>query len=112
MDKDHVKINTPGTLTITAQKVSGQPPATHGGQQIAINYLSGAIGAKQKFRVDTGQTLVFSGSFQAPVAKGMHSIPNTPTPIHCYTNHNLLNTLPQELGLLFGSLEPLHGHPR
>ena len=52
MDKDHVKINTPGTLTITAQKVSGQPPATHGGQQIAINYLSGAIGAKQKFRVD------------------------------------------------------------
>lgn len=70
MDKPHVSISTPGTLTITAQRVTGQPPATHGGQQIAINYLSGAIGAKQTFTVPTGGGLVFSAEFQAPVAKG------------------------------------------
>lgn len=70
MDSAHVAISTPGTLTITAQPVTGQPPATHGGQSIPINYLSGAVGAKQKFTVGQGQTLNFRASFLAPVARG------------------------------------------
>lgn len=69
MDKAHVAISS-GTLTITAQPVKGQPPATHGGKQIAINYLSGAVGAKQHFTVPKGGGLVFSGSFQATTTKG------------------------------------------
>jgi beta-glucanase (GH16 family) len=70
MDKAHVAISTPGILTLTAQRITGQPPATHAGKQIPINYLSGAVGARQKFTVATGGTLVFSASFLAPVAKG------------------------------------------
>jgi beta-glucanase (GH16 family) len=70
MDKAHVSISRPGTLTITAQPVTGQPPATHGGKQIAINYLSGAVGAKQKFTIPQGGGLQFSGSFQATTTKG------------------------------------------
>lgn len=70
MDKDHVKILTPGTLTITANPAKGQSPATHAGAQIPINYLSGAIGAKQHFTVPTGGGLIFTASFLAPVAKG------------------------------------------
>ncbi|KAF2705439.1 glycoside hydrolase family 16 protein [Pleomassaria siparia CBS 279.74] len=70
MDKAHVSIASAGTLTITAQHVTGQPPATHGGNQIAINYLSGAIGAKQHFTVPKGGGLIFSGSFQATTTKG------------------------------------------
>jgi hypothetical protein len=70
MDKAHVSIFSPGVLTITAQPVKGQPPATHGGKQIAINYLSGAVGAKQKFTVPKGGGLVFSASFQATTTKG------------------------------------------
>ncbi|KAH8706112.1 glycoside hydrolase family 16 protein [Phaeosphaeriaceae sp. PMI808] len=70
MDKAHVTISSPGVLSITAQPVKGQPPATHGGKQIAINYLSGAVGAKQKFVVAKGATLIFSASFTATTAKG------------------------------------------
>ncbi|KAF2262227.1 family 16 glycoside hydrolase [Lojkania enalia] len=70
MDKDHVKISTPGTLTITAQPVRGQPPATHAGKQIPINYLSGAVGARQHFTVPSGGGLIFSGSFQATTTRG------------------------------------------
>ena len=70
MDKAHVSISSSGTLTITAQPVKGQPPATHGGKQIAINYLSGAVGAKQHFTVPKGGGLIFSGSFQATTTKG------------------------------------------
>lgn len=69
MDKAHVNINA-GTLTITAQPVTGQAPATHGGKQIAINYLSGAVGAKQHFTIPAGGGFVFSGSFQATTTKG------------------------------------------
>jgi beta-glucanase (GH16 family) len=70
MNPSHAVISTPGTLTITAQKVSGQKPATHGGKQIPINYLSGAVYAKQHFTVPTGGGFVFSGSFQATTGKG------------------------------------------
>jgi hypothetical protein len=70
MDKAHVSISAPGALTITAQRVSGQPPATHAGKQIPINYLSGAIGAKQHFTVSANSGLVFRAEFKAPVSKG------------------------------------------
>jgi beta-glucanase (GH16 family) len=69
MDKAHVSTSS-GVLTITAQRVSGQPPATHAGKQIPINYLSGAIGAKQHFTVAANSGLVFRAEFKAPVAKG------------------------------------------
>lgn len=70
MDAAHVSISPPGTLTLTAQPVTGQPPATHGGKQIAINYLSGAVGAKQQFTIPVGGGLQFSGSFKATTDKG------------------------------------------
>ncbi|KAF2824172.1 hypothetical protein CC86DRAFT_326637 [Ophiobolus disseminans] len=70
MDKAHVSISTPGVLTITAQPVKGQPPATHGGKQIAINYLSGACGAKQKFTIPKGGGLIFNAQVQATTTKG------------------------------------------
>jgi hypothetical protein len=74
MDKAHVAISSPGVLTITAQPVKGQPPATHGGKEIAINYLAGAVGAKQKFTVPKGGGLVFSAEFQATTARGVSCV--------------------------------------
>lgn len=59
-----------GVLTLTAQPVSGQPPAHSGGQTIAINYLSGTVYAKDHFTVAAGGGYDFIGDFQAPVAKG------------------------------------------
>lgn len=58
------------TLTLTAQRVSGQAPAYSGGQTIAIDYLSGTVSAKQNFSVTPGGGYDFIGDFQAPVAKG------------------------------------------
>ncbi|KAI1266669.1 concanavalin A-like lectin/glucanase domain-containing protein [Xylariaceae sp. FL1019] len=59
-----------GQLTLTAKKVSGQPDATHGGQQIKINYLSGAIHAKEHFNVSQGGGYDFTGEFKATTTKG------------------------------------------
>jgi beta-glucanase (GH16 family) len=70
MSASHVSISTPGTLTLTAQHITGQPPASHGGHQIPINYLSGAVGAKQHFSVPSGGGLSFRASFLAPVTRG------------------------------------------
>jgi hypothetical protein len=58
------------TLTLTAQPVSGQPPAYSDSQTIAINYLSGTVNAKDYFTVTAGGGYDFIGDFQAPVAKG------------------------------------------
>ncbi|EQB51801.1 glycoside hydrolase family 16 [Colletotrichum gloeosporioides Cg-14] len=69
MTKDNVKFSG-GTLTLTANKVSGQKPATHGGQQIAINYLSGAIHAKEHFNVSKGGGYDFSAELKATTTKG------------------------------------------
>lgn len=66
-DHDYIAINPAGQLTITAEPVSGQP-ATSGGT--AINYLSGAVHAKQHFTVEKGGGLDFTGSFLAPTDKG------------------------------------------
>ncbi|KAH7382408.1 hypothetical protein DE146DRAFT_770389 [Phaeosphaeria sp. MPI-PUGE-AT-0046c] len=72
MTKAQVSIATAGTLQITASPSSNQPPATHGGKQIPIHYLSGAIGAKQHFTVPAAGSggLRFTASFLAPVARG------------------------------------------
>ncbi|KAF2464448.1 uncharacterized protein BDR25DRAFT_346674 [Lindgomyces ingoldianus] len=69
MDSAHVSISS-STLTLTAQKVSGQPSTTHGGKTIPINYLSGAVGAKQHFTVPKGGGLSFSASLKATTTKG------------------------------------------
>ncbi|AEO69030.1 glycoside hydrolase family 16 protein [Thermothielavioides terrestris NRRL 8126] len=59
-----------GVLTLTAKPVSGEKPATHGGQQIPIHYLSGAVHAKEHFNVSRGGGYDFSGEFRAPTARG------------------------------------------
>ncbi|KAI1430565.1 concanavalin A-like lectin/glucanase domain-containing protein [Xylaria sp. CBS 124048] len=60
MNEDQVSISN-GVLTLTAMKVSGQPDAVSGGQNITINYLSGAINAKEYFTVSAGGGYDFSG---------------------------------------------------
>ncbi|KAJ3573162.1 hypothetical protein NPX13_g4802 [Xylaria arbuscula] len=69
MSKDQVKFSN-GMLTLTAKKVSGQPDAVHGGQNIKINYLSGAIAAKEHFNVSRGGGYDFTGEFKATTTKG------------------------------------------
>jgi hypothetical protein len=71
MNKAHALVSSAGTLTITAQHVTGQAPVTSGGKQIPVNYLSGAVYAKQHFTVPKGGGLVFSTSVKAPVGKGV-----------------------------------------
>ncbi|KAK1756276.1 concanavalin A-like lectin/glucanase domain-containing protein [Echria macrotheca] len=69
MSKSQVSMSG-GTLTITAKKVSGEKPATHGGKQIPIKYLSGAISAKEHFNVSRGGGYDFSGEFRATTTRG------------------------------------------
>ncbi|OTA93255.1 glycoside hydrolase family 16 protein [Hypoxylon sp. CO27-5] len=69
MDKNQVKFSD-GMLTLTAKKVTGQKDATHGGKTIKINYLSGAINAKEHFNVSRGGGYDFSGEFKATTTKG------------------------------------------
>ncbi|KAL0261337.1 hypothetical protein SLS55_002767 [Diplodia seriata] len=66
-DHDYIAIDPAGQLTITAKPVSGQP-ATSGGT--AINYLSGAVHAKQSFAVEAGGGLDFSASVLATTDVG------------------------------------------
>jgi hypothetical protein len=69
MNAAYISISN-AVLTLTAQPVSDQPPASSGGQTIAINYLSGTVNAKDHFTVTAGGGYDFIGDFQAPVAKG------------------------------------------
>ncbi|OLN86961.1 Galactan endo-beta-1,3-galactanase [Colletotrichum chlorophyti] len=69
MTKNNVKFNN-GVLTITADKVSGQPQATHGGKKININYLSGAIHAKEHFTVSPGGGYDITAELKATTTKG------------------------------------------
>ncbi len=69
MDKSQLKLED-GTLTVTAKRVSGQKPARHGGKDIAVKYLSGAIHAKEHFAVTAGGGYDFSGDFKATTARG------------------------------------------
>lgn len=69
MDKAHVSISG-NTLTLTAQPVTGQKDASHGGKAIPIHYLSGAVNAKQHFTVQPKGGFDFSGDFQATTTKG------------------------------------------
>ncbi|KAI0024794.1 hypothetical protein F4780DRAFT_555447 [Xylariomycetidae sp. FL0641] len=69
MDKNQVKFSD-GQLTLTAKKVTGQKDAYHGGHNIKINYLSGAISAKERFNVSRGGGYDFLGEFRATTTKG------------------------------------------
>ncbi|KAM7219888.1 hypothetical protein V8F06_004743 [Rhypophila decipiens] len=66
--------NGNGTLTLTAKRVpaGSQKPASHGGKQINIRYLSGTVSAKQHFTVGSvpGSGFDFGGEFRAPVGRG------------------------------------------
>ena len=66
-DHNYIAIKTHGTLTLTAQPVSGQPPTSSG---VAINYLSGTVYAKNSLTVEKGGGYDISGSFQATTTKG------------------------------------------
>ncbi|KAL2181199.1 glycoside hydrolase family 16 protein [Thermothelomyces heterothallicus CBS 202.75] len=59
-----------GVLTLRATRVDGEAPAHHGGKEIAIRYLSGAVHAKEHFNVAAGGGYDFAGEFRAPVARG------------------------------------------
>lgn len=69
MAKSQISVSG-GVLTITATKVSGQRPARHAGKDIAIKYLSGAVGAKEHFTVARGGGFDFSAELKATVTKG------------------------------------------
>jgi beta-glucanase (GH16 family) len=69
MSKDQVKFSS-GMLTLTAKKVTGLPDAVHGGKNIKVNYLSGAIHAKEHFNVSRGGGYDFTGEFKATTTKG------------------------------------------
>lgn len=69
MSADQVSVSG-GSLIITADPASGEPPAEHGGGQIPINYLSGAIHARNTFTVAQGGGYDFSAEFTAPVGRG------------------------------------------
>lgn len=59
-----------GVLTLTAKRVDGEKPASHGGKQIPIRYLSGAVHAKEHFNVSRGGGYDFAGEFRATTTKG------------------------------------------
>ncbi|CAJ2512467.1 Uu.00g054820.m01.CDS01 [Anthostomella pinea] len=59
-----------GILTITATPVEGEPPATNGGVEYPVNYLSGAIHASQTFAVAAGGGYDFSAEFLATTTYG------------------------------------------
>jgi len=59
-----------GTVTLTARPVTGERPASHGGGQIAIRYLSGAVHAKEHFTVQRGGGHDFSAELRATTARG------------------------------------------
>lgn len=66
MNSAHVSVGG-GKLTLTADKVSGQPATSAG---TPIHYLSGTVYAKQVFTVKKSGGYDFTGQFLAPVAKG------------------------------------------
>ncbi|TDZ29684.1 Galactan endo-beta-1,3-galactanase [Colletotrichum sidae] len=61
---------TDGVLTLTATRVTGQPQASHGGKKLDINYLSGAVHAKEHFTVASGGGYDFTADLKATTAKG------------------------------------------
>ncbi|KAH9903537.1 concanavalin A-like lectin/glucanase domain-containing protein [Xylariomycetidae sp. FL2044] len=73
MSPSQVSFAGDGTLTLTARKVTGQPDAVHGGRNIKINYLSGAVSAREHFNVSGpagGGGYDFAGEFRAPTTRG------------------------------------------
>ncbi len=73
MDRNHSVLDlAANTLTITATRVSAgsQKPARHGGHDIAIHYLAGAVHARRHITIGRGTTVELAGEFRAPVARG------------------------------------------
>lgn len=71
MDEAHVSFGS-GAVTLTAEPVTGEPPASSGGQSIEVKYRSGAIHAKETFTVADadGAGYDFTGEFQATTDRG------------------------------------------
>ncbi|KAF2139455.1 glycoside hydrolase family 16 protein [Aplosporella prunicola CBS 121167] len=66
-DHDYISINDPGTLTLTAHPVTGEPATSSG---VAINYLSGTVHAKDQFTVEEGGGYDFNVELQATTTYG------------------------------------------
>lgn len=59
-----------GTVTITAQRVNGEPQATHGGKKLDIRYLSGAIHALEHYAVQAGGGIDYIADLKVKAYKG------------------------------------------
>lgn len=72
MDEAHVALAGDSTLTITAEPVTGESPASSGGQSIEVKYRSGAVHAKETFTVQaaSGSGYDFTAEFQATTDVG------------------------------------------
>ncbi|KAK2044834.1 family 16 glycoside hydrolase [Colletotrichum somersetense] len=69
MTMDKVTVDN-GTLTLTATRVSDQPPAGRSPHQLAINYLSGTVHAKEHFSVTPGGGYDFTAEVRATTTRG------------------------------------------
>lgn len=69
MTSSQISISS-GVLTLNATPATGQKPASSGGKQIPIHYLSGTVHAKQHFNVSRTGGYDFSGEFIATTTKG------------------------------------------
>lgn len=71
MSPSQIQLSSDGVLTLTATRApAGQKPASHGGKQIAIKYLSGAVAARQHFAPQKGGGFDFAAEVKAPVGRG------------------------------------------
>lgn len=72
MDAAHVALAGDATLTLTAEPVTGEAPASSGGQSIEVKYRSGAVHARETFTVqaDSGAGYDFAAEFRAPTGTG------------------------------------------
>lgn len=70
MNEAQVSVDADGVLTLTADPAEGEPPAENGGVEYPVNYLSGAVHAKQTFTVAAGGGYDFSGEFLATTTQG------------------------------------------
>lgn len=63
---EYISVNESGTLTLTAKRVDGEPPA----DDIEIKYLSGAVYAHDYLTVEEGSGYDIEAEFKATTATG------------------------------------------
>lgn len=63
---DYINVSTPGTLTLTAKRVDGEPPA----DGIEIKYLSGTVYANDYLTVEEGSGFDIEAELKATTTLG------------------------------------------